>query len=139
MYVDHCRMSRVWKKHGKEKFEETQRSNSPKLKANETVSWRPSVAEEVWKAAPAATCIPFHLCHQTLNSRNTISLPGDEVCIVCAKYQQLGSAKTTGDRLSREFEQIAVLLSQGVVRRSRHQLLCTAVAQAVLLQMLVPE
>ena len=27
----------------------------------ETVSWQPSVAEEVWKAAPAATCIPFHL------------------------------------------------------------------------------
>ena len=28
---------------------------------SETVSWRPSVAEVVWKAAPAATCIPFHL------------------------------------------------------------------------------
>ena len=36
------------------------------------VSWRPSVAEVVWKAAPAATCIPFHLYHHTLNSRNTI-------------------------------------------------------------------
>ena len=48
-----------------------------------------------------------------------------------AKNQQLGfPAKTPGDRLSREFEQIAVFLSQGVVRRSRHQLLCTAVAQA---------
>ena len=57
-----------------------------------------------------------------------------------AKNQQLGfPAKTLGDRLSREFEQIAVFLSQGVVRRSRHQLLCTAVAQAVLLQMLAPE
>ena len=59
-----------------------------------------------------------------------------------AKNQQLGlgfPAKTNGDRLSREFEQIAALLSQGAVRRSRHQLLRTAVAQAVLLQMLAPE
>ena len=39
--------------------------------------------------------------HTQLKKYN--SLPGDEVCIVCAKYrQQLGSAKTTGDRLSRE-------------------------------------
>ena len=60
---------------------------------SETVSWRPSVAEEVCgKRLP-----PLLAFHSTSTPSTQLkkynSLPGDEVCIVCAKYQQLGSAK----------------------------------------------
>ena len=43
------------------------------------VSWRPSVAEVVWKGAPA----PAFLRLYTTHTRNTIHSLEMEVCIVC--------------------------------------------------------
>ena len=58
-----------------------------------TVSWRPSVAEVVWKGAPA----PAFLRLYTTHTRNTHPLPGDGNLYCVHSIANNWICKTTGD------------------------------------------
>jgi len=87
------------------------------------VSWRPSVAEVVWKAAPAATCIPFHL--YTTHSTQEIQFTPWRWSLYCV-------CQVSTTRICKNhwwsfkpwvLNKLLFSSHQGVVGRSRYQLL----------------